>query len=315
MSIYIFKIIFICVSTKDKDVEKKISSSSVPNGGRKGPTSGGGGWQSSLSVSPMTIPMPIPKNKKSKEKKSHRNGKARHTQKNKRIGKTQEKAEQKRPREAGVHPSALKQRRSDIIELVDSSEVVQRMRRQVDEESFSDEERKLRDEWLNFDHHENNIPSKEHVNFVPDRNRYIYETDIPYEEEGFVEQYYSSPQMKERLQKRSLEEESDDDDDVDFLNEDITSQPDDDEEDDENYQAIEKRDVSDYDLPEEKDTRLSEEDTPRYMRVRDILPEDEYSNDDITEILEDATGFSEPIRHTIVTREAPGNYGRSVRFE
>jgi len=295
--------------TKDKDVEKKISSSSVPNGGRKGPTSGG--WQSNLSLSPVNIPMPIPKNKKNnRQKKNHRNGKARNAQKNKRIGKTKEKTEQKRPRASGVHPSASKQHRSDI-KLLDSSEVVQRMRRDVEEESFSDEERMLRDEWLNFDHHENNIPSKEHVNFIPDRTRYIYETDVPYEEEegGFEEQYYASPKVKGRLQKRSLEEENDVDDNDVTVNEDITSQSDEDE-DDVDYRTIEKRDVGDYDDLTDGEL-ITEEETPRY--VRDVLPEDEYN--DVMEIIEDTADYREPIRHTIVTREAPGNYGRSVRFE
>lgn len=300
---------------EDKDINKKVSSDKVPNGGRKGSMSNGS-WQSSIPIAIQSLPLPIPK-KKSKKKKNQKNASMK-----KRIGKNKKRGG-KKPRNArvkdqtaGVKPMTVQMKRS-TVELLDSSEVVRRMRRDVDDSVFSVEERKLRDEWLGLDgSHESTIPSRESASLIPRELKFIYDA-----EKTMADAYETiMPHIKARLQKRSL-----DDDDEGDSSDDVRVS---DEKENESAltneeimlnnklsdydRAVDKREVTDYDLTDEE--LLSEEDAARAMHVREVSPEDEEYSDDVTEVVDDAE-FTEPIRHTIVTREAPGCNGRSVRFE
>ena len=241
------------------------------------------------------------KGKKGK-KKNERNAK----KKNRERGISRQKENKKQqPRESDNARPQDATRRSNIDDILDSEQVVARMRRGIDEENFSDEERKLMDDWFNMDvaQETGNIPSRETASFVPPNLRYIYETDA-------YNDLFAPQENGERLkvQKRSIDvdDESDvteNDEDVDLMSQN---------EDDRNERAIEKRDVTDYDVID--DLSLDEEDIPRDMRTREISPADELYGDDVMDIVEES-GFREPIHHTIVTREAPSNEGRSVRFE
>jgi len=278
---------------------KKVSSSKVPNDGRKGPTSGNmsGG---NMAISPVAIPFPLA------PKKENKKGQL----------KKDEKTNKKERRVKKPHPDGVNMQRRDADEMLASDEVVRRMRRDVDEEEFSEEEKRLRDDWLKMDeaHIEDNIPSRETASFVPPNLRYIYETDA-YNE--LFEPQQQDEEIKSVLRsKRSTFEDVEDENDVenertpsDADEQDLMSQND-----EQSSRVIEKRDVTDYDFNDEFLTS-EEEDIARDMRTRDISLEDEYG-DDVMEVIEDSPGsFMEPIHHTIVTRDAPSNDGRSVRFE
>jgi len=277
---------------KDNEVQK-VSSSKVPNGGRKGPTSGN--LAGNLHISPVSIPFPVPKKVKGKKGKKvkERNRES--------ATSRQQKNKKKQPRESDNDTS----RRSNIEQILDSEQAVARMRRDIDEEKFSEEERKLIDDWFNMDvaKETGSIPSRETASFVPPNLRYIYETDA-------YNDLFAPQENGEqvRVHKRSIgvDDESDvteNDDDVDLMSQN---------EDDRDERVIEKRDVTDYDVID--DMSLDEEDVPRDMRTREISPADDLYGDEVMDIVEES-GFTEPIHHTIVTREAPSNDGRSVRFE
>lgn len=288
---------------------KKVSSSKVPNEGRKGPTSGNtqGG---NLVINPIAIAMPVIPKKGKKEKKNKATlKKDEKTNKKERRGK-------KQPRASQAHP-VDKQRRDAGNEMLEADEVVRRMRRDVDEDEFSDEEKRLRDDWLKMDETqiEDNIPSRETASFVPPNLRYIYETDA-YNELFEPQKQQGDEEMKSiSRSKRSTFEDVENENDVE--NEQTPSDADEQDLMSQNEQpsrVIEKRDVTDYDFNDEFLTS-EEEDIARDMRTRDISLEDEYG-DDVMEVVEDSAGsFMEPIHHTIVTRDAPSNDGRSVRFE
>ena len=302
-----FKIV---ISILDGDL-KKVSSSKVPNDGRKGPTSGN--IAGNMPISPVVISFPFPKKGKSGKSKSKSKAKLKKDEKTNK----KERRGNKQPRASEAHPAATlkkEERREthEAEEFLAVDEVVQRMRREVDEDDFSEEEKRLRDDWLKMDEevHEGNIPSRETASFVPPNLRYIYETDA-------YNELFEPQQESESLlrNKRSLSTSEEEGEEIDTERE----QPSEGEEEEDfmsqNEQlpsrVIEKRDVTDYDFNDE----FMSEDIARDMRTRDISLENEYG-DDVMDVIEDSPGgFMEPIRHTIVTRDAPSNDGRSVRFE
>ena len=300
-------IISLPLLTIDGDL-KKVSSSKVPNEGRKGPTSGNmsGG---NMAISPVAIPFPLAPKKENKKSKGKLKKGEKTNKKERRV---------KKPRASESHPAGVNMQRRDADEMLASDEVVRRMRRDVDEEEFSEEEKRLRDDWLKMDeaHIEDNIPSRETASFVPPNLRYIYETDA-YNELFEPQQQQQDEEVKSVLRsKRSTFEDVEDENDIenertpsDADEQDLMSQND-----EQSSRVIEKRDVTDYDFNDEFLTS-EEEDIARDMRTRDISLEDEYG-DDVMEVVEDSPGsFMDPIHHTIVTRDAPSNDGRSVRFE
>lgn len=264
---------------KGKDIKKKVSSSRVPNGGRTGPMSGT--WDSTLHMSTLPVMIPLPKkNKKSRKKK--KTGK---------IKRSDEKKQKMKPqrKEANMNP---KQKRA-VIDLHD--DVIKRMRREVDDSVFTEEEKRLRDDWFRLDEeHEHNIPSIEAASFVPNDLKYIYDAA-----KTLADAYETLTQVKKEhsQQKRSVEEsEEGEDSDKEILE--IDQEQDTDEINDKN-QIISKRDLTDYDLVADDD--IMAENTVRNMQVRDVSTEEEDLSDDVMEVVE------EPHYHTIVTRDVPMN--------
>lgn len=211
---------------------------------------------------------------------------------------------------------------------LENEEVVQRMRRHASDEVFSDEERKLRDEWLSFDTQHDNIPSAEVASFMPSDLSFIYEA------QNSLKNAYDTiiPRVKERLQKRSP---ADEDEDVEEKHSTVTQKRQRDEEDlvsfnkvlgDEDVTRIErKRDLTDYDFTTEEDaddlyTSDDASDIPRNMKVREISPADDADDDTYEgaiEIVDDReeADYADPIIHHVNTRETLPQDGRSVRFE
>ena len=320
-------------------MKKKVSSSKVPNDGRKGPTSGN--VAGNMAISPVVISFPFPK--KGKKEKQSKKKQQKHLKKGEKINRKERREGKKQPRASEAHPAVNAQQRRETIEdvtdspfILSSDEVVQRMRREADDEEFTEEEKQLRDEWLSMDdapveHASRDIPSRETVSFVPPNLRYIRGTDAF--DALFVESSRGADAAKLpslsflSRDKRSLDEEDEEEASEDVEQDDDLMSQNHHEEDAEeiNSRVIEKRDVTDYedDVTEFNNelfaTADDQEDLPRDMRTRDVSMETEYG-DDVTEVIDDAPsagGFMmEPIiRHTIVTRDAPSNEGRSVRFE
>lgn len=192
-------------------------------------------------------------------------------------------------------------------------EVVFRMRRHVNDDDLSEDERKLRDSWFHYDADEN-IPNGETASLIPNDLKFIYKAG-----QSLSNAYDTvMPHVKERLHKRSIEN----DDDVNSNIENSHSFV-------ENFEGDlmslnkmrfekHKRDLTDYDFSnDEDDTEESvyaDADEPRDMRVRDISPADDYM-EGVIEVVDGDADFFEPVQHHITTRETVPKDGRSVRFE
>lgn len=313
------------------DKTNSVSSDKVNNGGNKGPMSGN---INQGVPNPFQIPFPIiPKAKKAKnnhkgkvksenQKDQPTAGKGAQGVKNK-HGPSSNSGSKTGPLQV-VTESKRSTVEDNTFEPLETSEVIRRMRRDVDDDNFSDEERKLRDEWLQFDLHDNNIPNAEGASFLPSDLNFIWEA-----RKSLSDAYDTiMPHVKERLQKRSVAENDDivelskpstsvikSEDDLMSLNKIMDS----------DVRVQKKRDVTDYDVAGEEvndsDEDLvsvsSEADMSRDMRVREISPAEEEYSEEAVEIVDDSDDgdFLEPIHHNIGTREALSRDGRSVRFE